>query len=156
MDDQLPQGTPVAGSSRAHELNAIGFRSIVLFAVGLIGTIGFVQVVLALALPRPVPPERPMIGIDQFPQPRLQMKPALELAQMRREERRRIDAYGWVDPKAGIAHIPIERAMDILAKRGLPKVAAPPTAEGLPPKTSIPPASKREEPRPDSRKDGSP
>ena len=55
-------------------------------------------------------------------------------------------AYGWVDRKAGIAHIPVERAMDILAKTGLPKVAALAVA-GVPPRTFIPPGTKREEPK---------
>ena len=42
---------------------------------------------------------------------------------MMREERARIASYGWVDKKAGIARIPVDRAMDILAQKGLPKVA---------------------------------
>ena len=29
-------------------------------------------------------------------------------------------SYGWVDEKAGTVHIPIERAMDLIAQRGLP------------------------------------
>jgi hypothetical protein len=28
--------------------------------------------------------------------------------------------YGWVDQKAGIAHIPIQRAIDLVAQSGLP------------------------------------
>ncbi|MCA1555006.1 MAG: hypothetical protein LC737_11585, partial [Chloroflexi bacterium] len=28
--------------------------------------------------------------------------------------------YGWVDQSAGITHIPIERAMELLLERGLP------------------------------------
>jgi hypothetical protein len=28
--------------------------------------------------------------------------------------------YGWVDQKAGIAHIPIQRAIDLVAQNGLP------------------------------------
>lgn len=28
--------------------------------------------------------------------------------------------YGWVDQKAGIAHIPIQRAIDMVAQNGLP------------------------------------
>lgn len=31
-----------------------------------------------------------------------------------------LNSYGWVDEKAGVAHIPIERAMDLIAQRGLP------------------------------------
>ena len=31
-----------------------------------------------------------------------------------------LNSYGWVDQKNGIARIPIDRAIDILAARGLP------------------------------------
>jgi len=31
-----------------------------------------------------------------------------------------LNSYGWVDQQAGLAHIPIERAMDLIAQRGLP------------------------------------
>jgi hypothetical protein len=40
-----------------------------------------------------------------------------------------LNTYGWVDQKNGIARIPISRAIDILAQRGLPSrpaSAAPP------------------------------
>jgi len=33
-----------------------------------------------------------------------------------------LNSYGWVDEKAGVARIPIERAMELLVKRGLPVV----------------------------------
>jgi hypothetical protein len=31
-----------------------------------------------------------------------------------------LNSYGWVDQQAGVAHIPIEHAMDLLVQRGLP------------------------------------
>ena len=31
-----------------------------------------------------------------------------------------LNSYGWVDQQAGVAHIPIERAMDLIVARGLP------------------------------------
>jgi hypothetical protein len=31
-----------------------------------------------------------------------------------------LNSYGWVDQKAGVAHIPITRAMDLIVERGLP------------------------------------
>jgi len=32
----------------------------------------------------------------------------------------RLNSYGWVDQKAGVAHIPIEKAMDLIVQQGLP------------------------------------
>src|SRR5208337_5654875 len=31
-----------------------------------------------------------------------------------------LNSYGWVDEKDGVAHIPIERAMELTVQRGLP------------------------------------
>jgi len=31
-----------------------------------------------------------------------------------------LNSYGWVDEQAGVAHIPIEHAMDLIVERGLP------------------------------------
>lgn len=36
------------------------------------------------------------------------------------KQEEQLNSYGWVDEKAGVAHIPIERAMELTAQRGLP------------------------------------
>jgi len=38
----------------------------------------------------------------------------------RLQEEKKLNSYGWIDQKAGIARIPIDRAMQLLAQRGLP------------------------------------
>jgi hypothetical protein len=50
------------------------------------------------------------------PEPRLQRDPAKDLAAERRREQAWLDGYAWVDRDAGIARIPIGRALDILAR----------------------------------------
>ncbi|MFZ0481122.1 MAG: hypothetical protein WAL71_18430 [Terriglobales bacterium] len=35
-----------------------------------------------------------------------------------------LNSYGWVDQQDGVAHIPIERAMDLIVERGLPVLPA--------------------------------
>lgn len=39
-----------------------------------------------------------------------------------------LNSYGWVDEQSGVAHIPIERAMDLIVERGLPVLPAHETA----------------------------
>ena len=53
-----------------------------------------------------------------------------------------LNSYGWVDEKAGVAHIPIDRAMELTVQRGLP--VCPPTgcAEASAPAASKAPAQK--------------
>jgi hypothetical protein len=51
------------------------------------------------------------------PEPRLQVAPAADLKKLRAIEDARLHQYEWIDRQAGIAAIPIERAMEILAGR---------------------------------------
>ena len=52
--------------------------------------------------------------------PQLQVTPASDLTQLRAREQARLDGYGWVDRQQGLVHIPIERAMEMLAARSPP------------------------------------
>ncbi len=45
--------------------------------------------------------------------PTLQFRPQQELATERAQQRARLQGYGWVDRRAGIARIPIRRAMQL-------------------------------------------
>jgi hypothetical protein len=64
-----------------------------------------------------------MVGpeeITKFPQPRLEKNERLEINDLRLQEEKTLNSYGWVDEKAGVVHIPIERAMQLVVQRGLP------------------------------------
>ena len=54
-----------------------------------------------------------------FPNPRLETDERTQLNEDRLKEDGKLDSYGWADEKAGTIHIPIERAMDLIAQRGL-------------------------------------
>lgn len=56
-----------------------------------------------------------------FPQPRLEVHPGADLAVSHRADETELHSYGWVDRKTGVAHIPIEKAMQLLLQRGLPE-----------------------------------
>ena len=55
------------------------------------------------------------------PEPRLEARPLDTLEQVRAREQELLQGYAWVDREAGVARIPIERAMAILAERGWPE-----------------------------------
>ena len=57
--------------------------------------------------------------IQRFPEPRLEDNERTELDGFRYGEEQELNSYGWVDKNAGIAHIPIEQAMQLIAQRGL-------------------------------------
>lgn len=54
------------------------------------------------------------------PYPRLQASPPVDLQKYMAEMRVELNKYGWVDKSAGIAQIPVDVALDIVAERGLP------------------------------------
>lgn len=58
------------------------------------------------------------------PEPRLQVDEKRDLVQQRAVEQAALEEYGWVDQSAGVVRLPIERAMDVVAERGLPARAA--------------------------------
>jgi hypothetical protein len=57
---------------------------------------------------------------NKFPLPRLEVNERAEIYGTRFKEEELLNTYGWVDQKAGVAHIPIDRAMDLIAQQGLP------------------------------------
>ena len=60
--------------------------------------------------------------------PQLLARPERELDEVRTAEKERLSSYGWVDQASGVAHIPIERAIELVAERGLPSRPAEPLA----------------------------
>jgi hypothetical protein len=74
-----------------------------------------------------VPPEPRLSGvvlkdgkIDEHP-----VYPRIELKQLKDDEDAILNNYGWVDPANGIVRIPIDRAIDIVAQKGLPSKPTP-------------------------------
>jgi Zn-dependent metalloprotease len=59
----------------------------------------------------------------EFPSPRLQDDNTRDLKMMRANEDKVLQSYTWIDKNSGAVRIPVARAMEILAERGLPNVA---------------------------------
>jgi hypothetical protein len=60
-----------------------------------------------------------------FPEPQLETNERTELNTIRQHEEDTLSTYGYVDENAGTVRIPIDRAMDLLAQRGLPTRTQP-------------------------------
>jgi hypothetical protein len=77
----------------------------------------------AISSPRPLPVE--LHGNPMPPEPRLQQSPREDLKAMRTREDWTLTHYSWVDKKKGIVAIPIDRAIGIIAERGIPAQKKP-------------------------------
>lgn len=65
----------------------------------------------------------------EFPNPRLETDERGQLNSIRLQEEETLASYGYIDKDAGTIRIPIDRAMDLIAQRGLPVRAQSATGE---------------------------
>jgi hypothetical protein len=120
--------TPVRDNPEvSHERSDVNIRGIVVFAAGLLVTAIVIHLGLywLLELYRAESPrEAPVAGAprveEQVPEPRLRISPRVDLEEMRAAQERQLTTYGWLDKEKQTVRIPIDRAMELLAKRGLP------------------------------------
>ena len=74
----------------------------------------------------------PLAGLRPLPPtPRLQITPSTDLKDIREQEHALLSTYGWVEKDKGVVRIPIDRAMDLLAERGLPHGKPEPPAKAV-------------------------
>jgi hypothetical protein len=130
MHDAHDEDTAPPDVSVGHEVRDISTRVVVVFGVSLaIGAIAVHVVIWLLYLyfgsvaDRAGTREYPLARVGapaEPPAPRLQTRPREELRQMRADEDRFLNSYGWVDTNRGVVHIPIEQAMRLTLEQGLP------------------------------------
>ena len=72
---------------------------------------GPAQTVNPMAPPRTLPPE-----------PRVEEKPWMQHVNVLTKDDQVLNTYGWTNKGSGLVRIPIDKAMDIVAQRGLPSV----------------------------------
>jgi hypothetical protein len=111
-----------------HELSDLKPTNIALFGIALAGAITLVLAVsywifeynAGQHAKEQVPPSPLAHTREPTPEPLLQVYAAEDLQEMRAAEDAALNGYGWVDKEAGIARIPVEKAIEVLANKGLP------------------------------------
>jgi hypothetical protein len=110
-----------------HETTDADIQPIVLTAAGL-AIVAAIVLAISIGLfrffverPAPTPPN-PMASANEAlpPAPHIEEHPANELQQLREQEDRTLSTYGWVDKKAGMVRIPLDRAIELQLQRGFP------------------------------------
>jgi hypothetical protein len=83
--------------------------------------------------PRLETPASPLATRTVPIEPRLQVEAPKDLQALRTAEQEILTSSAWVNKEAGIARIPIDRAMRLVLERGLPALrpAAPPVKGGV-------------------------
>ncbi len=113
---------------KAYETSDAKFRAVLWAGAGLVALmVATFALMLALlkffetrqqasmAAPPPLAEIRPLP-----PAPRLQVTPELDWEHFHAEQDSLANSYGWVSKEAGVVRIPVERAMELMLKRGFP------------------------------------
>jgi hypothetical protein len=101
------QGVAMSGRATGHEPSDVSPRLVAWLAGGLAAFLVLTPFALLLVSP-------------ESASPRLQTDPAGDLRAFRQSEDARLSGFGWVDRDKGIVRMPIERAMGLIAERGMP------------------------------------
>jgi hypothetical protein len=109
----------MVGDARSDKLEPGGLRTgwVTVFAGGflllLFGSLAVFYAIFVTATPRDrTPPPH------EFPPPRLESNPAVELHALLDKQRKELSDYRWANADHTVLAIPIDRAMAIIAARG--------------------------------------
>jgi hypothetical protein len=126
--DEITDSAPDRHEAAGYELSDLQPRPIAWFAAALAAAIimamavsyGILNYAAVQYAGRQAAPS-PLTHTREFaPEPRLQVNGAEDLRQMRAAEDSVLNSYGWVDRESGIVRVPVERAIEVLAQKGLP------------------------------------
>ncbi len=130
----------------AYDHSDLGARGIIAFLIGLALSVIFIHFIVwgfiktfvhfepkamartsAIIEPQAAPPQGDPVA--RFPAPQLQPDPTADMNKYREAVEQELNSSGWLDQNAGVAHIPVERAIDLVAERGLPVRQQQPQAQ---------------------------
>jgi hypothetical protein len=128
QDEQLRQS-----KEKGHEIRDARFSRVFVFGFGMIVLVIMAGVVIAAIVYKitirfrsevPPPPQFQAQTNELPPQPRIEVQGWRDLNNFRAAEEKQLNSYGWINKDQGTVRIPIERAMRIVAERGLSKKPA--------------------------------
>ncbi len=126
--------SPHGAAPGGYEKTDLRPKPIVVFGVvlslvtvlALVATYGMVRLLGWWERPRLETPASPLATRAVPSAPLLQVEAPKELRALRATEEETLTTYAWVSKEAGIARIPIDRAMQLVLERGLPAGKAAP------------------------------
>jgi len=133
------QPTPNQPNHDGFEQEDLSSRTALYFLAGLV-LVGLVVYLIVFGMYRFLdsyatahqPPMSPMVkpeadtravtpeNAETFPQPRLEENERTQFRSFIEDQDRKLATYDWVDKDRGTVRIPIDRAMELIAQRGLP------------------------------------
>jgi hypothetical protein len=132
--DKQHNAAPVATGYETQDANPGGiFTFLMILAVVLVLTglvcWGMFHFFSAHVVSQPAT-DSPFADTRQLPMgPQLQVNPRADWLRFREEQEKALETYSWENRTAGTVRVPIDVAMDLLVKKGLPVQGATPEAQ---------------------------
>lgn len=130
MESHAAKNHPAQGHlpETLHEISTVQVKPIVLFALVLavtsLATFATVKILLDYMNVNHARTDAPLSSLanpEQIPPaPHLQVAPGQDVKELRAREDDVLKGYHWVNKDLGVVSIPVERAIELLAQRGLP------------------------------------
>jgi hypothetical protein len=110
----------VAPGHKKYEQSDANLRLIAALAAGLAMFLIATPFILLAAYPGARTTKGVSDGLPLPPAPRLQVDPRRDLDRLHADENKLLTNYGWADSDHAAVRIPIDRAMELTAQRGIP------------------------------------
>jgi len=123
-NDYMPQTGESLTPASGHEPNELTIRGMVYFTLALAATSALVMWAMTHLMDefgveeqslKALAPPKFKNDPGAFPEPRLQPDPATDLATYKSRQLSHLNGLGWIDPNKKVAHVPIDRAIDLVA-----------------------------------------
>jgi hypothetical protein len=129
MRDERPGYEPTdADAGQTYGAGLAILAAMILTALGLVPVFKMLGERESASQPPPAAVVKTEMSEPALSFPKLVTSEPLALAEFRGQEDGLLTSYGWVEKDKGLARIPIEHAMRIVAEQGLPRFEAPPAA----------------------------
>jgi hypothetical protein len=139
MPSSMDKPHGAAGSSPGYETRDANARGVFGFLVVLSIVLAFTAIVCwglfkhYSAGRASLMPTSPFSNTRQLPAgPQLQVNPRQDLLKFKAQQEHSLESYSWENKEDGTVRVPIERAMEMLLKQGLPVAPTPSSTESSP------------------------
>lgn len=110
----------------------VDVRSLIKFTIAIlvltVGSMGLMfglnKALVATSVDKNDRPPSPLAEANKPPLPEgplLEVSPPRNWQKYKAAEAAHLKSYGWIEKEKGVAHIPVERAIEIVAEKGLPE-----------------------------------
>lgn len=146
MSDDTHNAPPEPDHPAGHELSDVDTRGLLTFLASLMASLAIVAAIVYWQYRRfeylaqaGDPPPAPRAGERQPPAPPLlQVDEPADMSRMLAEQEPQLTRLEWVSRDDKLVRIPVERAMEIIATRGMPQWPAENPMQNPPPADSPP------------------